>query len=46
MTSLLLKNGVCATLSPPALERADVRITGGVIADVGPGLLPQKVEIV
>jgi len=46
MTSLLLKNGVCATLSPPALERADVRITGGVIADVGPGLLPQKAEMV
>ena len=44
MTSLLLKNGLC--FSPPALERADVRISGGSIAERGPGLLPKEGEIV
>ena len=46
MTSILLKNGVCATLSPPALERVDVRIAGGIITEQGPVLLPEKGDIV
>jgi putative selenium metabolism protein SsnA len=44
VTSILLKNGFC--LSPPALERADVRISGGVIAERGPGLQSEAGEIV
>ncbi len=46
MPSILLKNGICATLSPPALERVDVRISGSIITDKGPGLLPAIGEIV
>ena len=46
MTSLLLKNGLCITLSPTTLERADLRIFGGVITEQGVNLSPEKGEIV
>ena len=35
MSSLLLRNGMCLHLSPPRVEQADMRITGGLIAEVG-----------
>jgi putative selenium metabolism protein SsnA len=46
MTSILLRNGIAATLSPPALERADMRIAGGVITELGSRLTPEEGEIV
>lgn len=44
MSSILLKNGLC--LFPGVLERADVRISQGCIAERGPGLVPHEGESV
>jgi putative selenium metabolism protein SsnA len=41
---MLLTNGVCMTLSPPMLEHADVRVSGGAILERGPHLEPQAGE--
>jgi putative selenium metabolism protein SsnA len=46
MTSLLLKNGLCVTLSPPTLERADLRISGGAIVEQGQNLRPEEGDFV
>lgn len=46
MTSLLLKNGLCVTLSPSTLERADLRISGGAIVEQGQNLQPGKGDVV
>jgi len=46
MNSLLLKNGVCVTLSPPTLEQADLRISDGAIVEQGQNLRPAKGDIV
>ena len=41
---MLLKNALCVALSPPALERDDVRITGGTVEEVGRGLAAKPGE--
>lgn len=37
---VLLRGGLCATLDPPRVERADLRLAGGRIAERGPALTP------
>jgi len=44
--SILLKNAQCVTFSPPALERADVRVSGGVVTARAAALVPEKGEVV
>lgn len=46
MNSILLRNGVCATVSPPTLEQADVRVARGVIVERGSNLQPSAGEAV
>jgi putative selenium metabolism protein SsnA len=46
VNSILLKNATCVTLSPLALERADVRVVGGVITERSPHLSPAEGESV
>jgi putative selenium metabolism protein SsnA len=46
MKPILLRNATCVTLSPLVLERADVRVVGGVITERGPRLLPTEGESV
>jgi putative selenium metabolism protein SsnA len=40
MTALLLKNALCASLTPPRLRAADLRIRDGIIIETGERLLP------
>ena len=46
MNSLILRNALCAVLSPIRLERADVRIADGTITEVGPTLRAGPDDIV
>ncbi|MEW6510101.1 MAG: putative aminohydrolase SsnA [Bacteroidota bacterium] len=46
MNSLLLKNGLCVTLAPLALERVDLRLSGGAIVEQGQDLRPENGDIV
>jgi putative selenium metabolism protein SsnA len=42
----VLKNGLCVTLSPLTLTRADLRISGRGVVEQGPGLQPAEGDIV
>jgi putative selenium metabolism protein SsnA len=42
MISHLLKNGTCAALCPPTLDRVDLRIVDGVIVERGRDLQPME----
>ncbi len=44
VASILLKNCLCASLSPPGVEVADVRISGGVISERGRRLVAERGE--
>jgi putative selenium metabolism protein SsnA len=38
MSTLVLKDALCASLSPPGLSAADLRVSNGTIVEIGPGL--------
>ena len=44
MSDHLIRGATLLHLDPPGLQQADVRVTDGLISEVGPGLLPRPGE--